>query len=142
MESMGDAELRAFLLHGTRTGKLATVRGDGRPHLTPIWFILDGDSLVFTTWHDTVKAGNIGRDPRVAVCVDDETFPYAFALLEGKAQLEALSPEELLPWTTAIARRYVGEERAEAFGKRNAVEGELLVRVTVEKTIASKDVAG
>jgi len=38
------------------TAKLATVRKDGRPYVTPIWFDLDGDTLVFTTWHSSVKA--------------------------------------------------------------------------------------
>ena len=39
-------EQRAFLLYGTRTGKLATVREDGRPHVVPIWFVMDGDTLI------------------------------------------------------------------------------------------------
>jgi PPOX class probable F420-dependent enzyme len=69
------AEQQAFLLEGTRTGKLATVRKDGRPHVVPIWFVLDGDTLVFTTGEASVKAANMRRDPRVAFCVDDETPP-------------------------------------------------------------------
>ena len=43
MHEMSDEERRAFLLEGTRTGKLATIRRDGRPHVVPIWFLLDGD---------------------------------------------------------------------------------------------------
>jgi nitroimidazol reductase NimA-like FMN-containing flavoprotein (pyridoxamine 5'-phosphate oxidase superfamily) len=46
---MSESEWRAFLLEGTRTGKVATTRVDGRPHVAPIWFDLDGDTLVFTT---------------------------------------------------------------------------------------------
>ncbi|HLI08028.1 MAG TPA: pyridoxamine 5'-phosphate oxidase family protein [Ktedonobacteraceae bacterium] len=66
-------EVRTFLLTGTRTAKVATVRADGRPHVAPVWFLLDDDSIVFTTWHTTVKAKNIRRDPRVCLCIDDET---------------------------------------------------------------------
>lgn len=69
------AEQQAFLLEGTRTGELATVRKDGRPHVVPVWFVLDGDTLVFTTGEASVKATNMRRDPRVAFCVDDETPP-------------------------------------------------------------------
>ncbi len=47
---------------------MATVRNDGRPHVVPIWFDLDGDDLVFTTWHTSVKAANLRRDPRVSIC--------------------------------------------------------------------------
>lgn len=133
-------EQRAFLLYGTRTGKLATVREDGRPHVVPIWFVMDGDTLIFTTGENSVKARNIRRDVRVALCVDDETPPYAFITVEGTAAMSA-DLGELLHWATRIGRRYMGEDQAEAFGKRNGVPGEVLVRVTPTRVIFEKDVA-
>jgi PPOX class probable F420-dependent enzyme len=133
-------EQRAFLLYGTRTGKLATVREDGRPHVVPIWFVMDGDTLIFTTGENSVKARNIRRDARVALCVDDETPPYAFITVEGTAAMSA-DLGELLHWATRIGRRYMGEDQAEAFGKRNGVPGEVLVRVTPTRVIFEKDVA-
>ena len=141
MKPMTRDESRAFLLDGTRTAKLATVRADGRPHVAPVWFVLDGDEFVFTTGKDSVKGKNILRDPRVMICVDDEQPPFAFVLIEGSAVVSELSPAELLPWCTQIAKRYMGAEQAEAFGKRNAVEGELLVRVPLTKVTALKGVA-
>lgn len=140
MHVMTTEEARLFLLQGPRTGKLASVRADGRPHLAPIWFDLDGEDLIFTTWHTTVKAANLRRDPRVSICVDDDTPPYAFIILKGTAEVEEHA-ENLLYWTTRIAERYMGKELAEAFGKRNAVEGEWLVRVTPIKTIAQKGIS-
>ena len=131
---------RAFLLYGTRTGKLATVREDGRPHVVPIWFVMDGDTLIFTTGENSVKARKIRRDARVALCVDDETPPYAFITVEGTAAMSA-DLGELLHWATRIGRRYMGEDQAEAFGKRNGVPGEVLVRVTPTRVIFEKDVA-
>ena len=80
MQTMSVDEYRQFLLEGTRTGKLATVRKDGRPHIAPVWFDLDGNELVFTTWHESVKAANMRRDPRVSICVDEEIPPYAFVV--------------------------------------------------------------
>ena len=133
-------EQHAFLLGQVRTGKLATVRKDGRPHVVPVWFDLDGDVLVFTTGHMSVKAVNIRRDSRVCICVDDETPPFAYMQIEGTAALSANS-DALLHWATRIGGRYMGADLADAYGKRNAVEGELLVRVTPTKILFEKDIA-
>jgi PPOX class probable F420-dependent enzyme len=141
MEPMTPSEWRTFLLSGTRTAKLATVRVDGRPHVVPIWFILDGDTLVFTTFKDTIKGKKLQRDPRVMLCVDDESPPFAFVFIEGRVTASELPLEELVPWTTRIAARYMGDAQAGAYGKRNAVPGELLVRVPLEKVTARKGIA-
>jgi PPOX class probable F420-dependent enzyme len=134
-------EQRAFLLEPVHTGKLATVRKDGRPHVVPIWFDLDGDTLIFTTGHTSIKAVNIRRDPRVCLCVDDETPPFAYIMIEGTATITA-DPDALLYWATRIGGRYMGDELAEAYGKRNSVEGELLVRVTATRVVFEKNIAG
>ncbi len=134
------SEHKHFLMDQVRTAKLATVRKDGRPHVTPVWFELDGDTLVFSTWHTSVKAVNIRRDGRVCLCVDDEKPPFSYIQIEGTATLSPDS-EALKYWTTRIAGKYMGEELAEAYGKRNSVEGELLVRVTPTKVVFIKDVA-
>jgi PPOX class probable F420-dependent enzyme len=141
MQRMTPGEWRAFLLSGTRTAKVATVCSDGRPHVAPVWFDLDGDDLIFMTGSTTVKGKNILRDPRVMLSVDDESPPFAFVWIEGTAVPSELSPAELLPWSTRIARRYMGAERAERVGKRNAVAGELLVRVPLTKIVAQRDLA-
>jgi PPOX class probable F420-dependent enzyme len=141
MEKMSRQECLEFIMKGTRTGKLATVRADGRPHVVPIWFIVDGDTLVFTTWHESVKAGNLRRDPRVSICVDEEVPPYAFVMLEGTVSISE-QPDERLDIATRIGGRYMGEDQAETFGKRNAVEGEWVVRVTLDKVIGQRNVAG
>ncbi len=138
---MEPEEWRAFLVEGQRTAKLSTVRSDGRPHVAPVWFVLDGDDLVFTTTLSSVKGKNLSRDPRVMVSVDEESFPYAFVLIQGEARVERLSPGELFPWARQIAARYVGEERSEAYGHRNAVEGEALIRVPLTRVNAVSGVA-
>jgi PPOX class probable F420-dependent enzyme len=140
MEHMSTDEIRQFLLEKARTGKLATVRDDGRPHVAPIWIDLDGDTIVFTTWHESVKATNIRRDPRVAICVDDDQPPFAFVIIEGSASMSE-DQEELTHWATRIAGRYMGSELAEVYGKRNSVKGELVVKVTPEKIIAWKKIS-
>lgn len=141
MRDMTDLEIKDFLTSGTRTGKLATVREDGRPHVAPIWFDLDGNDLVFTTWHTTVKAKNMVREPRVSLSVDEESPPYAFVVVEGTVSMSE-DLDELAYWARRIAARYMGEEHAEAYGERNSVEGELLVRLRPTKIIAKDDVSG
>ncbi|RSS78348.1 PPOX class F420-dependent oxidoreductase [Streptomyces sp. WAC06614] len=137
---MTQEEWRAFVSRSTRTGKLATVRADGSPHIAPIWFVLDGDSLVFTTGKDTVKGRNLVRDGRVALCVDDERPPFAYVVLHGRAEISE-DADERLTWATRIGGRYMGADRAEAFGRRNAVPGELLVRVRIDKVVSETGVA-
>jgi PPOX class probable F420-dependent enzyme len=137
---MTDEEWRAFVSNGTRTGKLSTVRADGSPHVAPIWFLLDGDDLVFNTAKTTVKGRNLARDGRVALCVDDDRPPYAYVVLQGRARISE-DLDELRLWAGRIGARYMGEERAEEFGARNGVPGELLVRVRIEKVLAEGGIA-
>ncbi|MFD8718994.1 hypothetical protein ACFV2H_13510, partial [Streptomyces sp. NPDC059629] len=67
--------------------------------------------------------------------------PYTWVALTAPARLgHGRAP--LRDSATRIAARYMGEERAEEFGARNGVPGELLVRVTVEKVVALKDLTG
>ncbi|MEK8169132.1 PPOX class F420-dependent oxidoreductase [Streptomyces sp. M19] len=139
-QKMTSEQWRAFASEGTRTGKLATVRADGRPHIAPIWFVLDGDDFVFNTGKDTVKGHNLARDGRASLCVDDDRPPFAFVTLEGRAELsEDLG--EVREWATRIAARYMGEDKAEEFGARNGVPGELVVRVHIDKAVGYGDVA-
>jgi PPOX class probable F420-dependent enzyme len=138
---MTPAEIRSFLLHGTRTAKLATTMADGRPHVMPVWFVLDGEQIVITTGATSVKGRNLRRDPRAALAVDEEVPPYAFVHVRGRATISE-DLEELRRFATEIGARYMGADRADEFGRRNAVPGELLVRIAPERIIAEDDVAG
>src|SRR5690349_678901 len=99
--AMTPHEIRAFLSHGTRTAKLATCGPGGQSHVMPVWFLLDGDDLVFTTGAGSVKGRNLRRDSRAAVVVDEEVAPYAFVHLRGRVTLRE-DVEELLRFATAI----------------------------------------
>lgn len=141
MADMTRDEWRAFLTEPVRTAKVATVRADGRPHLAPVWFLLDDDdTIVFTTGATTVKGRTITADPRVALCVDDDRPPFSFVVVEGRAEVSE-DPGALLEWATALGRRYMGAERAEEYGRRNGVPGELLVRVTADRVVARRNIA-
>lgn len=131
----------AFLSEGTRTAVLGWVAADGRPLSAPVWFVVDDDALVFNTAKDTAKGRALARDPRVVLCVDDTSPPYAFVQVQGIASISE-DPDELLDIATRTGGRYMGADRAEEFGRRNAVPGELVVRVKPTKVIAAFDVAG
>lgn len=137
---MTDDERDAFLRAPARPGIVATTRADGRPHAAPVWYDLDGDAIVFTTGADTVKGRNLARDPRMALCVQDQEPPFSFVMVEGTAELID-DPDDVRRWATRLGGRYMGEERAEEYGARNAVPGELLVRMTVERSVAARDLA-
>ena len=145
MKPMNDEEVVAFMREGSRTGKLGVVRADGRPHVVPIWFDFDDDTgdLVFVMGSKSLKARCIARDPRVTVCVDEMEFPFAFARIDGVASTATheADPEAMLHWATETCRRFVGDERAEEFGRRNADPDELLVRVRPTRYVGASGVA-
>lgn len=140
MRTMSENDYKAFLMERPHTMKLATVRPDGRPHVVPVWFTLDGDTIVFTVDGASAKAADLRRDPRVALCVDDETPPFAFVMIEGTAVIET-DVAVLRRWATVIGGRYMGADRAEEYGRRNGVPGELLARVTPARIVARWGIA-
>lgn len=123
-----------------RTAKLAIVRADGAPHVAPVWVDLDGDDIVFMTSADTVKGKAILRDPRVSLCFDDERPPFSFVTVAGTATTST-DRADLLYWGTRIGGRYMGSERADEYGRRNAVPPEMVVRVTPLRIVAKVNVA-
>jgi PPOX class probable F420-dependent enzyme len=152
MADMSKKEIKNFLMNGTFTGKLATVKKDGSSHIVPIWFVLDSfhksrdsrirDDIIFTTAAASVKAKNIRRDNRVSICVDDQIPPFSFVTVYGTAKIHHCKQSELFRLATKIARRYIGKENAELYGRRNSTEGEVLVRIKPIRIIAEKDIAG
>jgi PPOX class probable F420-dependent enzyme len=139
--SIRDAQVHAFLSEGTRTGKLGYLSTSGQPLVAPVWFVVEGDHLVFTTGKETAKGRALARDPRITLCVDLEHPPYAFVQVQGEAEISE-DPVELLRAATVLGARYIGPDRAGEFGKRNAVPGELLVRLRPVKVLANFNVSG
>jgi PPOX class probable F420-dependent enzyme len=143
MPEMTKDEIRNFLLKDTFTGKLGTINKNGTPHVVPIWFTLDKkDNILFNTDANSVKAKNIQRDNRVRLCVDDQVALFSFVTIEGTAEIISKEPEEVFKWAKIIAARYMGNDKAEEYGRRNSSEGELLIKIKPTKVIDQKDTAG
>lgn len=140
MESMSKEEWQAFLDQPARSATIATVRADGRPHAATIWFARDGERIVFTSWHTSVKVRNILRDGRISLLIDHDAAPWHYVILEGRAVVIDKSIEGTRHWTRHIAARYVGADRAEAVTAGYAIEGEWVFALIPEKVIAHKNV--
>jgi PPOX class probable F420-dependent enzyme len=151
MTEMSKDEIARFVMQGTFTGKLATVRTDGSSHVVPIWFVLDSGSskkrgnrignIIFTTYSSSVKANNIMQNNRVCICIDDQKPPFSFVAIFGTAKIHTYKENEVLKWATKIAERYMGRKNAEAYGERNSGKGAVLVQINPTRIFAEKDIA-
>jgi len=142
MSEMTKDEIKKFLLQGTFTGKLGTINKDGTPHVVPIWYTVDEeDKIIFNTGDKSVKAKNIRRDNRVRLCIDDQTPLFSFVTIDGVAELISSEPSELYKWAKIIAARYMGNDKSEAYGRRNSAEGELLIKIKPVRVIGQKNIA-
>jgi len=146
---MSKAEIAKFLMQGTFTGKLATVKKDGSSHVVPIWFVLDNENnrhkvgnIIFTTGESSTKANNIRQDNRVSISVDDQVPPFSFVTIFGIAKIYPYKRKEVLKWATKIAERYMGKSNAEAYGRRNSEEGLITVIIKPTKIIGENKITG
>ena len=109
--------------------------------MAPVWFALDdNDDILFNTGAETLKGRTLRRDPRAAMCVDDERPPFSFVIVTGITELID-DVAQVRHWAGIIGGRYMGADQADAYGERNGVPGELLVRLRPAKTISEKNLA-
>ena len=139
MEQLSE-DVVAFLSEGTRTGLLGYLASDGRPLVAPVWFVVDDGQLAFNTGKNTAKGRALARDPRVVMCVDEPQPPYSFVQVQGIASIGE-DADDVLDIATRTGGRYMGAERAEEFGRRNGVPGELVVRIKPTKVLKAFNVA-
>ena len=83
MPQLSAAEIDAFLDEPGHLLRLATIDDDGYPRVVPIWFIRQGDDLLFTPRGPSVFLANIRRDPRVGLSIDEDPLPYRKVTVRG-----------------------------------------------------------
>jgi nitroimidazol reductase NimA-like FMN-containing flavoprotein (pyridoxamine 5'-phosphate oxidase superfamily) len=127
--SMSNAEREAFLA-GVHVGVLTVVAGARRgPLATPMWYSYSpGGAVTVTTGGTTRKARAIAAAGRFSLCAQDEAPPYRYVTVEGPAVIEAAELSERI----AIARRYLGVERGDAFIAANPGTGDVVIRMAPE----------
>jgi PPOX class probable F420-dependent enzyme len=144
MATMTRAEAVEFLTTGTLTGHLATASPGGYPHVAPVWFVVDGGDLVFTTGFDTTKGRHLRANPRASLNVDVQEFPYDFAVVHGPVVVDEhpnRDPDNFIAWTTRLAQRYVPAGQAQEYGISNAVPSEMLCRLTMQRITGERAIA-
>lgn len=117
MPHLSDTERDAFLSERGVLMRIAVVRADGRPLVTPIWFLYEDGAIWFTPREKSEWFSCLRRDPRVALCIDEQPLPYRKVLLEGRAELVHDTGHDDV-WRDRyrrIAQRYVDEAGAEAY---------------------------
>jgi PPOX class probable F420-dependent enzyme len=125
---LNQAKILDYIEEKPRTAHIATVREDGRPHVSVIWVVRDGDEIVFTTWHTSVKARNLARTGQAAISIDDMS-DGSYVAIEGTVTMDP-DPSLVRHWAARLAGKYMGDDRAEEFGERNGIEGEVTCRLT------------
>ena len=117
MPKMTQSEIDGFLAERGHLLRLATTDADGVPRVVPIWYIRDGDDIVFTPRSPAVFLANIRRDPRVGLSIDEDALPYRKVTVRGTARV-VHEPGEDDAWRDlyrSIAKRYVDDEPADAY---------------------------
>ncbi len=125
---------RAFL-EGPRFATLATVEPDGSSHLTAMWYLLDGDEVMFNTARERRKVANLAQDDRVSLLVLDG---YTFVRVRGRARLSATG-EAALADIHRLAVRYDGEASAARAMERFRTQERLSYRFAITGVYASGD---
>ena len=117
MPTLTTDEVSAFLDEPGHLLRLATTDEDGYPRLVPIWFIRQGDEILFTPRGPSVFLANIRRDPRVALSIDEDPLPYRKVTVQGTARIvhDVGHDDEWRDLYRAIAKRYVPAEAADAY---------------------------
>lgn len=128
-------EWRSFVTAGTKLAHIALARLDGRPHVTPVCFILDGDELAFALSPGSVKGKSLARDRRIAICVSGESQPYSFVTIEGEARISA-EPDQIKHIAAGIANRYYPSQPADEFAESFVQSGFTAVRISITNVIA------
>src|ERR1700674_2473117 len=101
------------LLESKIPARLAYVWIDGTPRVIPIWFHWDGRELVMGTPPKAPKLKALAKNPKVALTIDDNTFPHKVLLIRGSARLQPV--EGIVPEYIAAAERYFGREKGQAW---------------------------
>jgi PPOX class probable F420-dependent enzyme len=94
------------LLQAATPARLAYTWTDGTPRVVPIWFHWDGQEFVLATPPRTPKLRALAAQPKVALTIDADAFPYHVLLVRGTARASRL--DEIVPEYALMARRYFG----------------------------------
>lgn len=118
--------VRAFL-DEPHYAVIATINESGMPHLTAIWYALQGEEVLMNTAAGRLKHLNLQRDPRLSICVvEGERYVTLYGratLVDDRTQAQADDME--------LARRYEGPEKAQERGPSIAAQHRITIRMAI-----------
>jgi PPOX class probable F420-dependent enzyme len=99
------------LLRRMRNAVLATTGPNGTPHAAPVWYLWDGSQFSVSTPRTTTKVSDIIREPRVAICVDDQ---IAGDYLTAYGRAELVDDTRVGALTRPLLLKYFHNDEAES----------------------------
>lgn len=134
MPKLTQQERDAFLNERGVLMRVAVVREDGSPLVTPIWFIFEDGAIYFTPREKSAWFACLRRDPRVALCIDEQPLPYRKVIVEGQAELvhDVGADDQWRDQYRRIAERYVDAEGAAAYVQNTIEQPRGLFRVVLD----------
>jgi hypothetical protein len=106
-----------------------TVLGRARLHVVPIWFHWNEREFVLGTPSKAPKLKALAKNPKVALTIDDNTFPHKVLLVRGTSRLETVPG--IVPEYALAAERYFGSEQGKAWVKHLASLTREMARITI-----------
>ena len=117
------------LLNSKIPARLAYTALDGSPRVVPIWFHWDGERFVLGTAPGSPKVKALTRNAKVALTIDEDTYPPKVLLVRGSAEVEVI--EGLVPEYCEAARRYLGEEQGRAWEEQGRLIFKQMARIAI-----------
>ena len=115
------------ILEDKAYGHVLTFNAKGNPEVTMVWMDVDGDEVLFNTAEGRRKPGNIRRDPRVIVSVQDRNNPQLYAVFHGKGRVVEAGADEHID---KLAKRFLGVDK---YPYRQPTEKRVIVRIAVDR---------
>ncbi len=116
MAALISADVKAFLGQ-PHVAALSTVRPDGRPHVTPVWYDFDGSNFTIATFRNTQKLKNVSHKGYAALSIFNTEPPYRNVIVEGTARVG--SPLDNV-WRERLATRYLGQHAGRVYVQETA----------------------
>jgi len=117
------------LLQSKIPARLAYVWTDGTPRVVPIWFHWNGQEFVLATPSKAPKLKALAKNPKVALTIDDNTFPHKVLLVRGTAKLKPI--RGVVPEYALAAERYFGAQQAKAWVTQFSSLVQDMVRIAI-----------
>jgi len=125
------AEVRAFL-DEPHFAVLATVGVHGLPQQSVMWYLLEGEEVMFNTKAGRAKERYLRDDPRVSLLMGGE---YRYVRLTGRVR-EIRDPDVAHADIRRLAVRYTGEVAAATSMERFGLEERITYWMTVDRVYA------